>query len=74
MAPADLLHGVLAWSLLALIAGHVNMVLIHRHHLKDDTLTRMLGPAPPSQPEGLARSESPYKVQNFPKLLTPEFC
>ena len=46
MAPADLLHGVLAWCLLALIAGHVIMVLMHRYHLKDDTLTRMLGPAP----------------------------
>lgn len=49
IAPADLLHGLLAWFLLALIAGHVIMVLVHRYRLKDDTLARMLGPAPPLQ-------------------------
>lgn len=43
VAPADLLHGLLAWCLLALIAGHVLMVLIHRYRFKDGTLARMLG-------------------------------
>ncbi|MGB6103564.1 MAG: cytochrome b [Pusillimonas sp.] len=43
-APADLLHGLLAWCLLALIAGHVFMVLVHRYILHDGTLARMLGP------------------------------
>lgn len=43
VAPADLLHGLLAWCLLALIAGHVLMVLVHRYRLRDGTLARMLG-------------------------------
>lgn len=40
--PATLLHGVLAWLLLALIAGHVAMVFVHRFGWKDDILRRML--------------------------------
>jgi len=40
--PATLLHGVLAWTLLALIAGHVAMVFVHRCVWKDDILRRML--------------------------------
>ncbi|KAA0889408.1 cytochrome b [Pusillimonas sp. ANT_WB101] len=48
-APADLLHGLLAWGLLAVIAGHVLMVVVHRYRLKDNTLGRMLGPEPLSQ-------------------------
>jgi len=48
-APANLLHGVLAWCLLALVFGHVIMVLVHRYYLKDGTLSRMVGaPATPS--------------------------
>lgn len=43
MAPANLLHGLLAWCLLALILGHVIMALVHHYRLKDDTLVRMLG-------------------------------
>ena len=42
-APANLLHGVLGWCLLALIAGHVLMVLVHHLHLRDGTLARMWG-------------------------------
>lgn len=42
-APANLLHGNLAWLLLALIVGHVLMALIHRYLWKDDTLARMTG-------------------------------
>lgn len=45
MAPANLLHGVLGWTLLALIVGHIGMTLYHRrsaHH--QDVLPRMTGP------------------------------
>lgn len=41
--PANLVHGVLAWTLLALVAGHVLMVLVHRLIWRDDTLARMIG-------------------------------
>lgn len=43
VAPANLLHGLLAWTLLALIGGHIAMVLIHRFVWKDAVLTRMAG-------------------------------
>lgn len=43
VAPASLLHGILAWVLLALIAGHVLMVILHRYLWRDDVLPRMLG-------------------------------
>lgn len=46
MAPADLLHGLLAWCLLALIVGHAAMALFHHFRLKDGTLARMLGGRP----------------------------
>lgn len=42
-APANLLHGWLAWLLGALIAGHVAMALLHNLAFRDDTLRRMLG-------------------------------
>src|SRR5690606_1044022 len=41
VAPANLLHGVLAWTLLAMIAGHIAMVLVHRFIWKDEVLSRM---------------------------------
>lgn len=41
MAPAHALHGPLAWTLLALIAGHVTMALVHRFLLRDGTFARM---------------------------------
>lgn len=41
MAPANLLHGLLGWTLLALIVGHVAMALFHAHVRKDPTLSRM---------------------------------
>ena len=43
MAPANLSHGVLAWTLLALIAGHVAMVALHHVVWRDATLARMAG-------------------------------
>lgn len=43
MAPANAAHGLLGWVLLALIAGHVVMVLIHRLVWKDDVAQRMIG-------------------------------
>ena len=41
-----LLHGELAWVLLALIAGHVAMALWHRRTGHDDVLPRMMNVAP----------------------------
>lgn len=43
MAPANAAHGLLAWVLLALVAGHIGMVLVHRYLWRDDTLSRMAG-------------------------------
>ena len=31
VAPANAIHGFLAWTLLALIAGHIAMVIVHRN-------------------------------------------
>lgn len=45
-APANAVHGWLAWLLLALIAGHVVMALAHRLIFRDDVLQRMAGRAP----------------------------
>ena len=47
IAPASLLHGPLAWTLLALVAGHVGMVLLHRWLWRDDVPQRMIGHVPP---------------------------
>jgi cytochrome b561 len=41
--PANALHGPLAWALLALIGGHVAMVLVHKGVFRDGTLARMAG-------------------------------
>lgn len=41
-APGNALHGLLAWVLLALIAGHVFMVLFHRYIMRDEIAGRML--------------------------------
>ena len=38
---ADASHAVLAWSLLAVIAGHVGMVAVHHWLWRDDTVARM---------------------------------
>ena len=43
VAPANLLHGVFAWTLLAMIAGHIAMALIHRFVWKDDVVASMAG-------------------------------
>lgn len=59
-APADALHGPLAWCLSALIAGHILAALYHRLIRKDGILARMAGPlrrgpavcpTPPSKPK-----------------------
>lgn len=41
MAPAHLLHGPAGWALLALVAGHVLMVFVHRYLWREDILGRM---------------------------------
>lgn len=43
VAPAELLHSTLAWLLLALIAGHIAMVFVHRIAWGQDLLARMAG-------------------------------
>lgn len=44
MAPANLFHGWLGWLLLALIAGHIIMALLHGRRAGDeDVMPRMLG-------------------------------
>lgn len=50
VAPANLLHGLFAWTLLALVAGHIAMALIHRIVWKDDVVGRMAGKTPKPQP------------------------
>ncbi|AZI35147.1 putative cytochrome b561 [Caenibius tardaugens NBRC 16725] len=42
-APGNALHGNLAWLFLALILGHVLMVIVHRVWLHENILERMLG-------------------------------
>lgn len=42
-APANMLHGPLGWILLAAIAGHVLMALVHHFVLRDGTLRLMAG-------------------------------
>ena len=41
MAPANAAHGLLAWTLLALVAGHVAMVLVHQFIWRDGLWARM---------------------------------
>ncbi|MFZ6763670.1 cytochrome b [Pseudoroseomonas sp. WGS1072] len=43
VAPGNALHGWLGWTLLALIAGHVAMVVLHRFVWHDEVLSRMAG-------------------------------
>ena len=43
MVPANAAHGLLAWTLLALVAGHVAMVLLHRWWWRDQVAQRMVG-------------------------------
>lgn len=43
MAPAHALHGLLGWVLLALIIGHVGMVVVHHRVWQHDILSRILG-------------------------------
>ncbi|WP_237182663.1 cytochrome b [Roseomonas marmotae] len=46
VAPARAAHGLLAWTLLAVVAGHVVMVVVHRRIWRDDVLQRMAGRIP----------------------------
>ena len=41
MAPANAVHGLLGWVLLAVIVGHIVMALVHHFVMRDDTLQRM---------------------------------
>ncbi len=41
VAPAHLLHGPAGWALLALVAGHIVMVFVHKHLWQEDVLGRM---------------------------------
>lgn len=43
IAPAEAAHGVLAWTLLALVGGHVAMVALHRWWWRDAVAQRMVG-------------------------------
>ncbi len=43
MAPANALHGLLGWTLLVLILGHVAMAIAHRYLWGDDVFVRMRG-------------------------------
>lgn len=46
VAPASVAHGWLGWLLLALIVGHIGMVLVHHYVWKDGTARRMWGRLP----------------------------
>lgn len=48
MAPADALHGLLAWTFGALIAGHVGIAFWHRIVRRDRVLRRMPGTLKPA--------------------------
>ena len=41
-ATGSIFHGLLGWVLLALIVGHVGMVILHRRMAGEDVLVRML--------------------------------
>lgn len=41
MAPGHLLHGPAGWALLALVAGHILMVFVHKYLWREDILGRM---------------------------------
>ncbi|GAA4000337.1 cytochrome b [Comamonas faecalis] len=43
IAPAKAFHGVLGWTLLALIVGHIVMVVVHRRVWNDGVAERMIG-------------------------------
>jgi cytochrome b561 len=49
-APADLLHGRLAWVLLALVLGHAAMAVAHEVLWRDGVLLRMAGRAKGTAP------------------------
>ncbi len=55
MAPANAAHGLLAWVLLALIVGHIAMVLVHRWLWRDAITQRMIGRVPADAGHAAAR-------------------
>jgi len=64
-APANLVHGVLAWSLLALIVGHVAMALVHRFVWRDETFGRMIGRPVETNGAGLVRGSLPNRADRI---------
>jgi len=42
MAPANAVHGLLGWTLLLLIAGHIVMACVHHFALRDGLMRRMV--------------------------------
>lgn len=62
IAPANALHGVLAWLLCILIAGHIVMAVHHRLIRRDTVLARMTGRLRQSVPHpSQGRTPSPIK-------------
>ncbi len=49
MAPANLLHSLVAWCLSILIVGHICMALVHAFVVKDGVMSRMAGGASPAR-------------------------
>lgn len=57
VAPANAAHGLLAWTLLTLVAGHIVMALAHRWLWQDDVLHRMAA-RPPAPSPAQARADT----------------
>ena len=62
VAPANTAHGLLAWTLLALIGGHIAMVLLHRFLWRDGVLTRMAGRARGAHPAPASPGQEPVRI------------
>lgn len=63
-APGNAAHGLLGWTLLALIAGHIAMVALHRFVWRDAVLDRMAGPLSPRS--GAAAGQHRANLQGEP--------
>ncbi|MHB0704259.1 cytochrome b [Roseomonas mucosa] len=62
VAPANTAHGLLAWTLLALIGGHIAMVLLHRFLWRDGVLARMAGRARGAHPAPVSPGQEPVRI------------
>lgn len=62
VAPANTAHGLLAWTLLALIGGHIAMVLLHRFLWRDGVLARMAGRARGAHPAPASPGQEPVRI------------